>query len=167
VRAREPDQVGTVVRHEVETAYEIFGDEHDASVLLLPAWSIVHSRLWKAQIPVLARHYQVITFDGRGNGGSGRPSGADAYLPDEYVADALAVLDAAGVERAAIAGVSFGGYLALLLAARHPERVAGACFISAAVAFPKEGLPPGLLADFEIDQDTYTGWEQHNRHAWR
>jgi hypothetical protein len=86
VRAREPDRVGTVVRHGVEIAFEIFGDEHDASVLLLPAWSIVHSRLWKAQVPVLAGRYRVITFDGRGNGGSGRPSGADAYLPDEYVA---------------------------------------------------------------------------------
>jgi pimeloyl-ACP methyl ester carboxylesterase/predicted glycosyltransferase len=167
MRAKEPDRVGTVVRHGVETAYEIFGDEHDASVLLLPAWSIVHSRLWKAQVPVLARHYQVITFDGRGNGRSGRPSGPDAYVPDEYVADALAVLDAAGVERAAIAGVSFGGYLALLLAARHPGRVAGACFIAAAVPFVEEGLPPGELADFEIDQDSYIGWEQQNRHAWQ
>jgi pimeloyl-ACP methyl ester carboxylesterase/predicted glycosyltransferase len=167
MRARVPDREGTVVRHGVETAYEIFGDEHHASVLLLPAWSIVHSRLWKAQIPALARHYRVISFDGRGNGGSGRPSGADAYQPDEYVADALGVLDAAGVERAAIAGVSFGGYLALLLAARHPERVAGACFIAAAVPFLEEGLPPGLLADFEIDRDTYIGWEQQNRHAWQ
>jgi pimeloyl-ACP methyl ester carboxylesterase len=78
MRARVPDREGTVVRHGVETAYEIFGDEHHASVLLLPAWSIVHSRLWKAQIPALARHYRVISFDGRGNGGSGRPSGADA-----------------------------------------------------------------------------------------
>ena len=45
--------------------------------------------------------------------------------------------------------------------------MAGACFIAAAVPFLEEGLPPGLLADFEIDQDTYTGWEQQNRHAWQ
>ena len=88
----------------------------------------------------LARHYRVITFHGRGNGGSGRPSGADAYLPDEYVADALAVLDTTGVDRAAIAGVSFGGYLALLLAALHPERIAGACFIGAGRALPGGGI---------------------------
>jgi pimeloyl-ACP methyl ester carboxylesterase/predicted glycosyltransferase len=167
MRAREPDRRGTVERQGVETVYEIFGDEHHASLLLLPTWSIVHSRHWKAQIPVLARHYRVITFDGRGNGGSDRPSGADAYLPDEFVADALAVLDAAGVERAAIAGVSFGGYLALLLAARHQERVASACFIGAGVLFLDEGLPPSLLVDFEVDQDAYTGWELQNRHAWQ
>ena len=38
------------------------------TILLLPTWSIVHSRHWKAQIPYLARHFRVVTFDGRGNG---------------------------------------------------------------------------------------------------
>ena len=49
----------------------------EPTVLLLPTWSIVHSRFWKVQIPYLARHFRVVTFDGRGNGRSDRPAGAD------------------------------------------------------------------------------------------
>ena len=40
----------------------------------MPTWSIVHSRHWKSQIPFLARHFTVVTFDGRGNGRSDRPT---------------------------------------------------------------------------------------------
>ena len=47
--------------------------------LLMPTWSIVHSRFWKLQIPYLARHFRVVTFDGRGCGRSDRPVGAEAY----------------------------------------------------------------------------------------
>ncbi len=167
MRAQEPDISGTVVRDGVEIAFDVFGSDHPQTVALLPTWSIVHSRHRKAQIPVLARHHRVVTFDGRGNGRSSRPTGVNAYLPDEYVADALAVFEATSTSRAVIAGVSFGGWLAFLLAARHPDRVAGACFIGAAVPFLDVGVPPNLRADFEIELDSYEGWELHNRHAWR
>ena len=49
------------------------------AILLLPTWSIVHSRHWKAQIHYLARHFRVVTFDGRGNGLSDRPAEIAAY----------------------------------------------------------------------------------------
>ena len=72
MRAREPDQEGYVERDGVKVGYEVFGTEEPA-VLLLPAWSIVPSRIWKAQVPYLARHARVITFDPRGNGRSDHP----------------------------------------------------------------------------------------------
>ena len=53
--------------------YEVYGSG-EPTVLLLPTWSIIHSRHWKAQIPYLARHARVVTFDGRGNGRSDRPA---------------------------------------------------------------------------------------------
>ena len=41
----------------------------------MPTWSIVPSRMWKAQVAYLSRHFRVVTFDGRGSGASGRPAG--------------------------------------------------------------------------------------------
>ena len=70
----------------------------EPAVLFLPSWSIVHSRVWKAQIPYFARRFRVLTFDARGNGKSDRPADAAAYSERECAADALAVLDATGTE---------------------------------------------------------------------
>src|SRR5205807_10070215 len=131
MRARYPDQEGYVERRGVKTHYELFG-QGEPTILLVPSSPIVHSQQWKAQIPYLARHYRVLTFDGRGNGRSDRPRGADAYLPREYVEDAIAVLDATGTKSAALAGVSFGGHLAAMLAALHPDRVEAAVLIAPA-----------------------------------
>src|SRR5437016_12563741 len=95
--------------------------------LALPTSSIVHSRHWKMQIPYLARHCRVLTFDGRGNGRSDRP--ASRYEEREFAADALAVTDATVTERAMLVSLSLGAQRALLLAAEPPERVGGAVFI--------------------------------------
>ena len=66
----------------------------EPTVLLLPTWSIIHSRQWKMQIPYLSRHCRVVTFDGRGNGRSDRPTEPEAYAETEFAADAIAVMDA-------------------------------------------------------------------------
>jgi pimeloyl-ACP methyl ester carboxylesterase len=66
-RARYPDQEGYVERNGVRLFYEVYG-EGEPTIFLLPTWSIIHSRHWKLQIPYLARHFRVLTFDGRGNG---------------------------------------------------------------------------------------------------
>src|SRR5918995_5701710 len=91
-RARYPDEEGYVERDGVRSFYEVYGDG-PSTILLLPTWSIVHSRHWKAQIPFLSRHFRVVTFDGRGNGGSDRPQGVEAYDPTQFALDALAVMD--------------------------------------------------------------------------
>src|SRR5436190_8121544 len=77
-RARYPDTEGYVERDGVKTFYETYG-EGEPTILFLPTWSILHSRIWKMQIPYLARHFRVLTFDGRGNGKSDRPSEPEAY----------------------------------------------------------------------------------------
>ncbi len=83
----------------------MFGPGHAGpTILLLTSWAIVHSRQWKAQVPYLARHHRVITVAGRGNGRADRPRDPAAYLDREYVADAIAVLDATGTDRAVIVG---------------------------------------------------------------
>ena len=105
MRARQPDESGRVVRDGVGVHWERFGDGEPA-ILLLPTWSIIPSRHWKLQIPYLARRHRVVTFDGRGSGRSDRPRGPAAYTRHEYVADALAVLDATAVERVVLVALS-------------------------------------------------------------
>src|SRR6266571_2096870 len=165
-RARNPDESGFIEREGVRTYYEVYG-EGEPTVLLLPTWSIIHSRHWKMQIPYLARHCRVVTFDGRGNGRSDRPPEPAAYDEREFADDALAVLDATGTERAVIVGFSLGGQRGLLLAAEHPERVDGAVFIGP--SFPGGGdlLPERtVFSDFDREYDAYEGWAKYNRHHW-
>ena len=133
----------------------------------MPTWSIVHSRHWKSQIPDLARHFRVVTFDGRGNGRSDRPLDPAAYAGSEFVADAIAVLDASGTERAVVAGLSMGAGYALQVAATHPERVAGRRphRRQHRRSTPPAGAGPG--PDFERELDRYEGWDRYNANHWR
>jgi pimeloyl-ACP methyl ester carboxylesterase/predicted glycosyltransferase len=127
-RARYPDDEGYIERDGVRVFWERYGDG-EPTVLLLPTWTLVHARVWKAQIAYLARHFRVVTFDPRGNGKSDRPRAPALYSEREFAADALAVMDATGTERAVIASLSVGAQRALLLCAEHPERVLAAAFI--------------------------------------
>ena len=128
-RARYPDAEGFIERDGVRVFWERYGDG-ERTIVLLPPWSIVHSRMWKAQIPYLARHARVLAFDPRGNGRSDRPHATEAYAEEEFVRDTLDVMDANGVGRAIVVGVSRGAQRGLLLAAEHPDRVEGAVFIA-------------------------------------
>jgi pimeloyl-ACP methyl ester carboxylesterase len=164
-RARCPDESGYVERDGVRSYYEVYGAV-DPTVLLLPTWSIMHSRHWKMQIPYLARHGRVVTFDGRGNGRSDRPQDSTAYDEREFAADALAVLDATATERAVIVGFSLGGQRGLLLAAEHPERVSSAVFIGPNFPGGGEPLPERTVYDFDVEYDTHQGWAKYNRFYW-
>ncbi|HEU0028153.1 MAG TPA: alpha/beta fold hydrolase [Ktedonobacterales bacterium] len=166
MRARYPDAEGFVERDGVRIFYEVFGSG-EPTVLLLPTWSMVYSRYWKAQVPYLARHGRVITFDGRGNGRSSRPEGADAYADVEFAADALAVLDAVGCEQAYIVSVSRGAKWCLLLAAEHPERVRGAVFIAPALPWrPRANSQDTALRSFDEPYTSTEGWAKWNRQYW-
>jgi pimeloyl-ACP methyl ester carboxylesterase/predicted glycosyltransferase len=158
MRARHPDTEGFIERGGVKVGYEVFGAGEPA-ILLLTSWAIVHARQWKAQVPYLARHFRVITVEGRGNGRADRPATPEAYRDREYVDDAIAVLDAIGVDRALVVGLSVGGRHALQLAAWYPERAAGVVAIGAALPWP---MPPG----FDEARDAYEGWDKANRHYW-
>jgi pimeloyl-ACP methyl ester carboxylesterase/predicted glycosyltransferase len=164
-RARYPDSEGYVERDGVRVHYEVFGSG-EPTVLLLPTWSIVHSHVWKMQVPYLSRHSRVITFDGRGNGLSDRPDDPETYAEEEFAADALAVLDATATERAFIVGFSMGAQRALLLAANHPERVEGVVFIGPAVALGPQTMRAKALAEFDQELDVYEGWSKYNRNHW-
>ena len=163
-RARYPDADGYVERDGVRLFYEVYGSG-EPTVVLLPTWSIIYSRHWKLQIPCLARHCRVVTFDGRGNGRSDRPAGADAYAIREFAADTLAVMDATATQRAVVVGVSCATLWGVLLAAEHPERIAGAAFIGPAVPLAPP-LPERTVYPFAEPLDTDDGWAKYNIHHW-
>ena len=166
MRARLPDGEGFVERDGVKVSYEVFG-HGDPTIVLMPAWSIIHSRGWKMQVPFLSRHYRVITFDGRGNGRSDRPPGADSYLSAEYAADALAVMDATGTDRAALVSFSRGASYALHLGAARPERVMGQIFICPTTPLAPFAAPRLPYAKrFEETLDAGEGWARDNARYW-
>ena len=76
---------------------------------------------WDPIVEPLARSHRVITFDNRGIGESDKPPGP--YTAAQMAADAVAVLDGHGVERADVIGTSLGGMIAQELALAHPERI--------------------------------------------
>ena len=140
-RAREPDVAGHLVRDGVRVWYEAYGSG-PATILLYPPWEITHSRAWKAQIPYLSRHARVITFDRRGNGRSDRPADPAACHPETAVGDALAVLDKIQAERAVLVSWCGSGD-DLILAAGHPDRIAGLVLIA-----PDLSLSPDPFEDW-------------------
>lgn len=170
-RACYPDETGFIERDGVRVFWERYGDG-SPTILLLPTWSILHSRHWKGQIPYLARHFRVVTFDGRGNGRSDRPAGPAAYADTEFVADAVAVLDATGTERAVAAGLSMGAGYAVRLAVEHPDRVAGLVLFGSALPLTDGSVmvheDGGERHDsFEDPQPDDEGWSKYNAHFWR
>jgi pimeloyl-ACP methyl ester carboxylesterase len=163
-RARYPDEAGYVERDGVRIFYEVYGDR-EPTILLLPTWSVIHSRHWKCQIPYLARHFRVVTFDGRGNGKSDRPAGVDQYLERQFVLDALAVIEETKTERSVVTGLSCGALWGAILAADHPDRVTGAVFIGPAVPLAPPH-PERTVYPFDEPLDTDDGWAKYNRYYW-
>src|SRR3954463_1912407 len=79
-------------------------------------------RSWEPQVRALSRRYRCITYAARGYPPSDVPEDPAAYSQARAVADAIAVLDGLGVERAHVVGLSMGGFATLHLGLRRPER---------------------------------------------
>ena len=163
MRAREPDAEGYVDRDGVKLHYEVFG-AGSPTLLLLPAWNVVNARFWKAQVPYLARHFRVVTYDGPGNGRSSRPLDPAPYSYEAEGRSAVAVLDDTGTDRSVLVSLSMGADWALWMAARHPERVLGSVFIGPSVALGEPEVPEG--PPFDEPYVSTEGWAKYNRHYW-
>jgi class 3 adenylate cyclase/pimeloyl-ACP methyl ester carboxylesterase len=143
---------------DVSIAYTVAG-EGETDLLVLGGF-VSHVEILST-LPLAERFWdrlcsfaRVILFDKRGMGMSDRDAGA--YTLENVVDDALAVLDAVGVERAAVLGVSEGGAAATMLAAAHPDRVSAMvqwgtfARLTRAPDYP-EGLPFGVVQGFWAD----------------
>jgi 3-oxoadipate enol-lactonase len=94
--------------------------------------------LWDAQAPAFAEDFRVIRCDARGHGRSGVPEGE--YTIDQLGRDAIAVLDAFGVERAHVCGLSIGGLTAIWLGINAPDRLASLVLASTAARIGNAAL---------------------------
>ncbi|HKP91476.1 MAG TPA: alpha/beta hydrolase [Thermoleophilaceae bacterium] len=165
-RALLPREDGFVERDGVRTFYEVYGTGA-TTVLLLPTWSIVHSRIWRNQIAYLARHFRVVVFDGRGNGRSDRPLEPAAYMPHEFAFDALAVLDATGTDRVVSVSLSAGTAWNALIAAHSPDRVIGASFIGPTLYAVGDPFPDWAKVPYNEELESYDGFAGQNRYFIR
>jgi 3-oxoadipate enol-lactonase len=111
--------------------YETHGD---GPPLVLAHGAGGNTLVWWQQVPYFARQYRVISFDHRGFGRSTCPP--DSEQARHFAADLTAILDAAGIERAALVCQSMGGWTGLQLALAQPERV---------TALVLSGTPAGVL----------------------
>ncbi len=175
MRVLAPDSDGYVVSDGFRIHYDVTG-AGSPTILLLPTWTVVHKRLWKAQVPYLSRHFRVVTYDGPGNGLSDRPLDSAAYDHDAQVRHARAVLDATGVDRAVVVGLSQGGAWALQLAAEHGDRVLGSVLICPSLPITdghEVRLAAGLSTDLPpsrvpfIEQDPPEHWAKYDPAYWQ
>ena len=115
--------MATARNGDVEIYYETFGDPGNPTLVLingLGSQCINYAEPWCEKFA--AEGYQVVRFDNRDTGLSSKLEGVDYSLAD-MANDVIAVLDALGVDRAHVMGVSMGGTIVQRLAIDHPDRL--------------------------------------------
>jgi pimeloyl-ACP methyl ester carboxylesterase len=108
----------TIKANDINIEYEIHGS---GDPLLLIAGLGYDRWMWHKMVPLLAEHFQVITFDNRGVGGSDAPKGP--YTANLLAGDSAALLAELGIEKTAVAGHSMGGFVAQSLSLNYPHLV--------------------------------------------
>jgi pimeloyl-ACP methyl ester carboxylesterase len=149
-----------------QIAYEVSGEAGAADVLLIHA-GVTDRRSWLHVVARLSPTHRCVAFDARGYGETTyeREDGWSA------VADALAVLDAAQIDRAVIVACSMGAVTGIELALAHPERVSGLILIGAAISgapFPEveSGPTAELAAQLEAAEASGAVDEVNRLEAW-
>jgi pimeloyl-ACP methyl ester carboxylesterase len=147
---------------DVEIEYQSFGDDRPEAVLLVNGLGSQMTRWPEAFCEKLvAKGFRAIRFDNRDTGLSTWP--AEKYALTDMADDAVAVLDAAGVDRAHVAGVSMGGMIVQRLALDHPGRVLSMTSIMSTTGEPSTMNPApaagGVLTqpapDPAVDYEAY------------
>lgn len=122
------------IRDGVRLYWRLDGAEDRPPLVLLNSIGTDHG-LWDAAVPRLLGAFRLLRIDTRGHGASDAP--ADDYTMRLLASDVAAVMADAGIDRAAIAGVSLGGMMAMQLALDHPARVSALALICTSAAMDK------------------------------
>jgi pimeloyl-ACP methyl ester carboxylesterase len=148
----------------IDLCYEAFGDPAGPTVLLIAGGA--QSMIWWEEdfcgrLAEAGRH--VVRYDHRDTGRStSSPPGRPSYTGHDLITDPLRILDALGVSRAHLVGLSIGGGIAQRIALEHPERVRTLCLASTSPAVPAEHdrqLPPPspqVMATFTDPEPDWT-----------
>jgi 3-oxoadipate enol-lactonase len=104
----------------VRIAYR-FDGEQGLPVLLLSNSIGTDLHMWDGQVPALTEHFRLLRYDARGHGASDVPSGS--YSLDRLGRDVVELLDALGLQRVHVLGLSLGGFVAQWLGIHEPERI--------------------------------------------
>jgi pimeloyl-ACP methyl ester carboxylesterase len=131
-------------RDGVKIHYEVEG--RGPAVLLTHGFSAT-GEMWRGQVAALKDRFQVITWDMRGHGRSDYPDEQGAYSEAATVADMAAILDAVGVERAVIGGLSLGGYMSLAFHLAHPQRTRALLIIDTGPGYKNDQARDGWNAN--------------------
>jgi 3-oxoadipate enol-lactonase len=131
-------------RDGVEIYYECWGKRDGEPLLLIPGLG-ADRRMWACQHLVFGLRHRCIALDNRGVGRSGKPAGP--YALTELADDAIAVLDAEGIDSAHVLGYSMGGAVAQLMAVLYQDRVR--TLTLAATACRHRAWRRDLLADWQ------------------
>jgi pimeloyl-ACP methyl ester carboxylesterase len=135
--------VPTAERNGAQIYYEVRGDGPPLVLLEGLGYGMW---MWRGQVPTLEREFRLVLLDNRGVGRSS-PLAAP-YSIEEFARDALAVLDSARIDRAAVLGASMGGLIAQSMAALAPERISALILASTLPGGPESRpMPPETLAE--------------------
>jgi DNA-binding winged helix-turn-helix (wHTH) protein/pimeloyl-ACP methyl ester carboxylesterase len=119
------------------------------------------SPIWRHWYAELSRHHRLVRYDERGNGMSQRD--VDDVSFDTWVRDLETVVDAAGLDRFPLLGISRGGSIAIAYAAKHPERVTHLVLYGAfATGWRHRGTPQDLEARRALMSLLRLGWGLNN-----
>jgi 3-oxoadipate enol-lactonase len=100
--------------------YEVTGKNGKTPVLMIQGLG-ASKNAWNLQRIAMATRFRCISFDNRGAGRSDKPT--EPFTLEQMADDALAVLDAAGIETAHVVGASMGGVISQIVAVKYPHRV--------------------------------------------
>lgn len=140
-------------RDDVELYYEVHGEGRP---FVFISETACDGEVWKIYpVPEFARDHQVVTFDYRGTGRSGKPS--IKYTTDMFADDVAAIMEQVGAKDAIVCGHSMGGRVAQLLALDHPGKVGKLILASTGASFPHtKGIPLKLAKEMvEMGYERY------------
>jgi pimeloyl-ACP methyl ester carboxylesterase len=142
-----------VERNGVKVYYEDAGK--GTPIVLGHAYSS-SGRMWEGFVEAFKDSYRVVTYDMRGHDRSDSPVDPAEYSEDATVADVEAIVQACGIDKAVLGGLSLGGYMSLAYYLKHPDRVLALVLVSTGPGFRNpqarenwNQMAEGIARDFD------------------